>query len=61
MLLVTGFVLMLYSMAVNVLRMSSLRLLERDTYIAWFTSYNETYLTELYNMGKCITTSIYFV
>ena len=54
MLLLTGVILMLYSMAVNVLRMSSLRLLERDTYIAWFTSYNETYLTELYTIGKYV-------
>ena len=52
MLLLIGIILMLYSVAVNVLRMKSLRLLDRDTYIAWFTSYNETYLTELYNMGE---------
>ena len=54
MLLVIGIILMLYSMAVNVLRMISLRLLERDTYIAWFTSYNETYLAELYSMGRYV-------
>ena len=52
MLLVIGIILMLYSVAVNVLRMNSLRLLDRDTYIAWFTSYNETHLTELYSVGR---------
>ena len=46
-LLVIGTILMLYSAAVDILRMSSLHLLDRDTYIAWFTSYNESYLTEL--------------
>ncbi|XP_065887314.1 uncharacterized protein [Dysidea avara] len=43
---------LIFSVAVNVLRILSLQLLSSDTYIHWFTSYNRSYLIETYNSGN---------
>ncbi|XP_065887941.1 uncharacterized protein [Dysidea avara] len=46
-----GVTWMMFSIIVNILRVKSLRLLEKDTYFEQLTSYNISYLKEEYGMG----------
>ena len=57
-LIVIGLLWLVLSVPLNILRVYSLKLLSRDTYFYYLTSYNTRYLEDLYSQRMYVNTSM---
>ena len=51
--MIIGMLWQLYAVGLNMTRMFSLELFDRDTYIDVTSQYEESQLVEMYNNGNC--------